>query len=218
MKAICFSLWGDKSMYLVGALENIELAKEIYPEWKCRFYIDSLVPIEISTKIKEAGGEVVTIVNDKGPFYGMFWRFLAVDDPDVDVFISRDCDSRLNYREKVAVDEWLVSNKCLHTMHDNHGHRSVPILGGMWGLKKGCFPDMAGKIAKWGRYDCKGIDQHFLWQCVWPFLQGNCMRHVGHSSCGKWGQFRPFPVHAPLKYGGTYVGEIFDDKNNPVVP
>lgn len=217
MKIISFSLWGDKPMYFKGALENIKLAQEIYPDWKCRFYVDSLVPQELSQGLKDNGGEVISVVNNKGSFYGMFWRFLAADDSNVDVFISRDCDSRLNYREKVAVDEWMASGCCLHTMHDHYAHRSVPILGGMWGLKKGCLNNMTELIGQWGRYDCKGIDQHFLANSLWPVLNGNCMRHAGHSSAGRWGNFRPFPNHPSLKFGGSYVGEIFDENNNPVL-
>jgi len=217
MKIISFSLWGNKSMYFNGAFENIKLAKEIYPDWKCRFYIDSSVDPKICQNIKDAGGEVISVVNDKGSFYGMFWRFWAIDDPNVDVFISRDCDSRLNYREKVAVDEWLLSEQCLHTMHDHYAHRSVPILGGMWGLKKGCFGKISDKIIEWGRYDCKGIDQAFLGHYVWKYLRGNCIRHCGHPSGGQWGGFKPFPSHPPLKYGGSYVGEIFDENNKPVL-
>ncbi len=217
MKIISFSLWGNKPMYYVGALENIKLAEEIYPGWKCRFYIDSLVDDSICQKIRDAGGEVISVVNNKGSFYGMFWRFLAIDDQEVDIFISRDCDSRLNYREKVAVDEWMNSEFCLHTMHDHYAHRSVPVLGGMWGLKKGCFKDMAGKIEKWGQYGCKGIDQHFLGWSVWNELHNNCIRHGGHPSAGKWGSFKPFPEHAPIKFGGSYVGEIFDENNKAVL-
>jgi hypothetical protein len=101
-------------------------------------------------------------------------------------------------------------------MHDHFAHRSVPILGGMWGVRKGCIQDMILKINRWGKYDCKGIDQHFLWNVIWPSLRNNCMRHIGHPSCGKWGDYRNFPKHDPLLFGGTYVGEIFDENNNPV--
>ena len=76
---------------------------------------------------------------------------------------------------------------------------------------------MAGKIEKWGQYGCKGIDQHFLGSSVWTELHKNCIRHGGHPSAARWGSFRPFPEHEPLKFGGSYVGEIFDENNNPVL-
>ena len=217
MKVISFSLWGSGNKYLVGAIENIKLAKEIYPDWKCWFYIDASVPAFMTPRIQEAGGEVIWIQDVRGPFHGMFWRFMAIDDPRVDVFISRDCDSRLNYREKASVDEWLASDKCLHTMHDHPYHKPVPILGGMWGLKKGCINNMSEKIDKWGDYRCKGIDQYFLWNAIWPAFQGNLLRHDSQGFA-RWGQFSPFPQHTPLKYGGQYVGEIFDENNKPVKP
>lgn len=215
MKVISFSLWGDKPMYYIGALENIKLAREYYPEWKCRFYVAPSVPDFARDDISKQGGEVQIVETNLGNFWGMFWRFFAADDPTVDVMISRDCDSRLNIREKVAVDEWLKSDKCFHTMHDHYGHRSVPILGGMWGAKNGCVEGMSQKIMQWGNYANKGIDQHFLWQRVWPLVKDKTMKH-GPKWGSRWGECLPFPDHPPLKFGGTYVGEIFDENNNPV--
>ena len=46
-KIISFSLWGDKPQYVVGAIKNAELAKEIFPEWKCRFYIDNTLCFDL---------------------------------------------------------------------------------------------------------------------------------------------------------------------------
>ena len=42
-KIISFSLWGDNTRYLFGAIQNIELAKIYYPDWICRFYINEFV-------------------------------------------------------------------------------------------------------------------------------------------------------------------------------
>ena len=127
MKIISFSLWGNLPMYTKGAIVNIELAKEIYPGWTCRFYVNSTVEESVINEIEGKGGQIVRITDNRGAFWGMFWRFLANDDPDMEMFISRDCDSRLNYRERVAVEEWEKSDKCLHIMHDHYAHRSVPI-------------------------------------------------------------------------------------------
>ena len=65
----------------------------------------------------------------------MFWRFEPAGEEDVDVMISRDTDSRLNLREKFAVEEWLESDKGFHIMRD-HPHHGYPVLGGMWGANK----------------------------------------------------------------------------------
>jgi hypothetical protein len=65
---------------------------------------------------------------------GRFWRFAALGDPTVDVFVSRDVDSFVLEREAVAVDIWLRSDKWAHVMRDSPGHRTE-ILAGLWGVK-----------------------------------------------------------------------------------
>ena len=45
-KIIAFSLWGEKPVYNVGAIRNAELAKEIYPDWICRYYLGKSVPFQ----------------------------------------------------------------------------------------------------------------------------------------------------------------------------
>jgi len=200
-KIISFSLWGNKSMYTKGAVLNIALAKEIYPEWICRFYVNNTVDELVIEEIKKNGGQVVRILDNKGENWGMFWRFMANDDPEMDIFISRDCDSRLNYRERVAVEEWEKSDKCFHIMHDHPYHMTVPILGGMWGAKRGCISDITDKINKWGDYNNKGIDETFLERMIWPDIREKCISHgIGA---------KPFPPHPPIKNGGKFVGEIF---------
>jgi len=44
MKVIAFSLWGDNTCYTLGALQNASLAKMVYPEWMCRFYVGQSTP------------------------------------------------------------------------------------------------------------------------------------------------------------------------------
>ncbi len=46
-KIISFSLWGDNPKYTIGAIENAKLAKTIYPDWICRFYVGNSTPDEI---------------------------------------------------------------------------------------------------------------------------------------------------------------------------
>ena len=52
MKLITFSLWGTSLKYLVGAIRNAELAKEVYPDWICRYYVASSVPFGYVHKLK----------------------------------------------------------------------------------------------------------------------------------------------------------------------
>jgi hypothetical protein len=44
-------------------------------------------------------------------------------DADVDRFIVRDADSRLNSREKAAVDAWIASGATFPIMRDCFAHK-----------------------------------------------------------------------------------------------
>ena len=133
-KIISFSLWGDDPKYTIGAIENIKLCNEIYPNWTCRFYIGN-IPSNIYKIIENEENVEIINMGESGDWTSMFWRFYPASEPDVDIFIVRDTDSRLSMREKYAVDEWISSNKGLHIMRDHPYHNSL-IMGGMWGMKK----------------------------------------------------------------------------------
>ena len=74
--------------------------------------------IDIINKLLALGSEI-RILPVPGDWSGMFWRFAAIDDHDVEVMLSRDTDSRLTLREKAAVDDWLSSGKLFHVMRDH---------------------------------------------------------------------------------------------------
>merc|ERR1719391_1390928 len=66
--------------------------------------------------------------------FPMLWRFFPTLDPQVDLFVSRDLDSRFSERELAAVQEWIESGKAIHAMRDHPLH-PFPLLGGAWGAR-----------------------------------------------------------------------------------
>src|SRR5262245_16982622 len=126
---ISFSLWGVERKYVVGAVRNAELAPVIYPGWRCRFYCAASVPAEILTTLDSMSHVELVRMPEPGDWRAMFWRFYPAAEPAVAVMLSRDTDSRLNRRERTAVEEWLASDRDFHVMRD-HPHHNVPILGG----------------------------------------------------------------------------------------
>ena len=141
-----------------------------------------------------------------GDWFGMLWRFEAASDPDVEVMISRDVDSRLIPREKAAVDEWLESDKGFHIMRDHPWHKYT-ILGGMWGAKKGTIPEMTDLIKDFERKDTYGVDYDFCQNIVWPRVKDNCMIH------DEFFEGNPFPTK---REGLEWVGPTVDIQDNPV--
>ena len=206
-KLITFSLWGTDLKYLVGALRNAELATVIYPDWKCRFYVGQSVPYPFIRKLSSMENTEVVEKAEAGDWRGMYWRFEPASEPDIEVMISRDTDSRLNKREKAAVDEWLASAAGFHIMRDHPYHR-FPVLGGMWGAKSGTVPDMKDLIDNFAQQDQYGTDYKFFADVI--------MQKVKKDSILVHDEFfggRPFPTE---REGLEFVGQVFDENEETV--
>ena len=216
---ISYSLWGEKEMYWFGALRNIELADKYFPGWICRFYIDKNSKKELIDTIIGDNVEVILVdsveATDNSYFnHGMFWRFSASEDPEVNIFLSRDCDSRLSEREVSAINEWLESDKDFHIMRD-HPHHSAPILGGMWGCRNGIMIKLglSNLIKDWcsNKRDTYsyGIDQDFLREVIYPLVKDKSMEH-SEFSLRFGGEIRPFPY---IRNNYEFVGDVFDEND-----
>jgi len=89
MKLISFCLWGDNPKYTEGAIKNAELAKEIFPEWTCRFYVGQSVSSIVKMRLEMNDNTQIVEVPEWGNWKGMFWRFWPASEKDAEVIISR---------------------------------------------------------------------------------------------------------------------------------
>lgn len=225
-RIISFSLWGDAPKYILGMLENLRLAPLIYPGWTVRIYADpsALCALceHLALPVMEGDGpHAVDTELDGAPCHlevvprptcldaeGMFWRFEPAGESDLDALIVRDADSRLNPREKAAVDAWLASGLDLHLMRDDWRHAQWLVLGGMWGVRGGVIPTMRELIQSWRGGHEKLADQYFLSLLMGPLVQqGRAVQHVREGIASPFGG-TPFPDHDP--WDGQYVGEIVE--------
>jgi hypothetical protein len=167
MKVIAFSLWGDTPKYVVGAFRNAQLAPHLYPGWEVRFYVHRDVAPAVRAALETHGARLIT-VDDPAGWRGLFWRYRAIADEDVEVALFRDSDSRLSLREAAAVGEWLACGRTLHVMRDHPAHRH-PIMGGLWGVR--CREARwIGAHATGATGDYWQADQEYLAAAVWPRL------------------------------------------------
>lgn len=222
---IAYSLWGDKPMYWIGALKNIELAKIYFPDFICRFYVDSECPdFLVNTLINYDNSEVIRVgIEEKHE--GMYWRFKASQDEDVNIFLSRDCDSRLSLRESKAIEEWLNSDKDFHIMRD-HPYHTTPILGGMWGSRNGIMKKIGllELMKQWRKrggqisnhlghrnhaINAFGDDQEFLKTMVYPLVINNSIEH-SEFNISFGGEIKPFPTQ---RNNYEFVGDVFDEND-----
>lgn len=180
---ISYSLFGNSPRYCEIAIENVRLAKTLYPQWMCRFYVDGTVPTAVKQRLTALGAQVFEVTAEQQHMSGLFWRFLVMDDTTVQRFLIRDADSLLSYREQAAVQDWLNSDKWFHCMRDYYSHTEL-ILAGMWGGCTGVFHNIYAQILAYQQQHSAGtrvIDQHFLRFCVWPTLQQSLLNHDRHG-------------------------------------
>ena len=176
---IAFSLWGQQPRYLRGALQNLLVARQVYPGWTLRFHLDDSVPAEFPELLRQLGAEVV---HHPGSEHGnrerLCWRFSVANDPTVGYFLVRDVDSVINTREAMAVDAWLAGSAHFHVLRDWWTHTDL-MLAGMWGGVAGVLPDLTAMLTayKSNVMETPNIDQIFLRDCVWSLVRPSVCVH-----------------------------------------
>ena len=204
MRVIAFALWGSIPKYLVGAVRNAQLAPHLYPGWQVRYYVHRTVPEGVCRELEQRGGRLypMELPDD---WRGAFARFFAIGDPDVEIAVFRDCDSRLSLRESAAVARWLDAGATLHVMRDHPGHRN-PILAGLWGLRCDRARWIAHGLEQALLPDRYAADEDYLARVVWPKLRDDCVEHDEvHGG-------NPFPLP---RLGDEFVGQVFDEHDMP---
>jgi hypothetical protein len=192
-KAISFCLYGQAAKYGAGMVENARLAKEVYPGWEVVVHCEQ--GHYARAKLAALGARVIEHPAEDG-HRGMFWRFETADMPQYERVVFRDADSRLNPRERAAVDAWEASGAALHVMRD-HPHHRKPIMGGMFGVRTGSV-DFRAARRDWPGSGAYGDDEAFLAARIWPVLRADALVHTS------LGGEVDFPPHAPCD---GHVGE-----------
>ena len=120
--------------------------------------------------------------------------------------LSRDTDTRILLREKVAVNEWLNSKTLFHIMRD-HPHDNFCILGGMFGAKKN--PQISSWINIINLYNknnkIRDYDQDFLRDCVYPIIKDNSTIHANFHKMELHAKKFPINYNKELCFVGEYV-------------
>lgn len=207
-KIISMSAWGNIPRFGYGAIKNAEIAKNIFPGWIVRVFIDDTLPFKYASTLYQMDNVEVCEVDDKKMF-GAFWRFLSFSEEDA-IVLSRDSDSRLTYREKMYVDEWIESDKTFSIIRDHPRHYDWPMLAGMWGAKSPLEDKILDTMNGYCQQHFYTSDQIWLRDKVWTFAQNDCMIH-GHieneSVKESWQN---------LKNPYNFIGQGWDENDLPI--
>lgn len=202
-KIISFSLFGDDPKYLNGMLCNLELRPLIYPDWIVRIYCSSKLNYVFLEKFMSYEKTEVVLIDDQ--FSSILppttWRFLPYDDDDVKIFISRNADSRLSFREKICVDLFEKSDYLFHSIRDNVNHTDT--MGGLWGVKNNNKFSIRNLIIEKSINENYNSDKIFLRESILPQFKDSLLIHCSHFQ-------KSFPIQSVNHH---FVGEIFPADN-----
>lgn len=215
-KVISFSLWGSSRLYAEGAIENVRLAEEIYPDYICRFYISENCPaLPILEKMK---CELVIMEKMDGldrnrpqPEWhwdkcsqSMLWRFLAIDDCGFVLF--RDADSRLSWREERAVREWEKSEMLCSRIAENSAHLNSVVMGGMFGVRGQLFDLPMQTYIDNFLLNYHKLNEPYIFVDLW-FIRVMLWKYIEHSCMS----FGVYPNGLPL-FGEGKVGDVVNEE------
>lgn len=167
-KIVSVVVWGEKYN------SSIELLKE-----------------DISNNLK--GWELEVKRADVYDYSGLRYRLDNLHRSDIERFISRDANNRINKTEAKCIKEWVKSEKNFHIMRPKAGY-GILVSGGLFGAKVGTIPDCEQKIDEaycyWKKnefllangYPSKGFfygcDEYFL-STIWnDYIKDNHLAHV----------------------------------------
>ena len=200
---------GYNPLYYVGMIENIDLIRKHFPEFYTYVYIGNNVPDSFVIEMRARPKIILRFTHETGP-RNMIHRFFAIDEPEVDVMFVRDADSRVHWKDRWAIREFLNTPSArLHIIRDNPEHATA-IMGGLWALRKTEGIHIRTLYDEHRRSDPKGhgmgLDQDFLIDCVYPKFTSSMMIHSSQT----W-RYRPFEVLSPFPFAYTndiYCGKI----------
>jgi len=191
-----FCLYGPPNpRYYPQALnENINLILKHFPTWKVFVYIGSDVDVGYIDHLRTAPNVILRFTGKTGE-PNMIDRFFAIDEAGVDVMMVRDADSRLHWKDRWAIRQFLKSTYLAHTIRDNPAH-TAPLMGGLWGLRKESGVDVTHEYTEFKKeQNVRGWqhDQGFLYDRIYPKVLSSLLVHCPTSMMHRGEHVHEFP-------------------------
>ena len=147
----------------------------------------------------------IIYINEKNKNFIKCFRFLPINEDEVELLLSRDTDSRFSTRETNDVIEWLNSKKTFHIMRDHPIGHNCKILAGAFATKKIKDFNFKEQIQDYKNMDLYDVDQRFLSDKVYPIIKEDSFIHDNYF------KFEPHAINFPDEYIDYYfVGEYIN--------
>ena len=145
-KILSISLYGDVK-YLNKILKNFDLFLNIFHDFEFYFYVDNKFN-GILEKSIPLNNVKIFYRNQLSHSDGMFWRFEPIINGIGDLCLVRDADYLPTTFERNLINKFIDSKFNFHILRTHNRHR-MPILGGLFGIKKKSYSIFKNGYYKW---------------------------------------------------------------------
>jgi hypothetical protein len=214
-----FCLYGPENpRYYPGMLENVYLAAKYFPTWKVYVYYAPDVTEGMVNTLRTCSSVVMRPTGIFGE-PNMIQRFFAIDEPDVELMMVRDADSRIHWKDRWAIRDFLSRPELIaHTIRD-HVEHTAPLMGGLWGLRKSSGINLQGTYENYREDKSLGHrlahDQNFLLDVIYPAVVPKLLVHYSFNRDPRDRHCVKFPFEwSPEVFCGK-TENAFHDTNEP---
>jgi len=126
----------------------------------------------------------------------MVHRFFPIDDPNVEIMMVRDADSRIHWRDRWAINQFVNSSYVAHTIRD-HAEHKCRLMGGLWGIKKAAGVNIQEQYKLYEKNpEWRGMawDQDFLSSRIYPLVAPKLLAHIGSGPSFAPEKLESFPT------------------------
>jgi hypothetical protein len=211
-----YCIYGSQDKYCLGLIKNLEQIAIFYPDFETHIAVGNDVPDHYIQKYKEFKNTKLTIYSDITGGRLMSYRFFPIDNPEVDLMLSRDADSRLTERDRWCIDQFLKSDYQLFTIRD-HIYHERELMGGQWGMRR--LPKFSMQSAydifkaMYSNVDRYYSDQDFIRDYIY---RPNVTQCVAYTSCYTYPGETALPIAIPRRDIYDFCGNVILFRKDPV--
>jgi len=187
VRVFSFCIYGPPNprYYPAPMVQNVQLINTYFPDWKIYLYMSPDVDAGFVDHIQQFPNVVAKMTGKMGGI-NRLERLFAIDEPDVDTMFVRDADSRVHWKDRWAINDFLSKPQFVaHAIRDHPDHKAR-ILAGMWGMHKSAGVGVRDLFEMFQKnpidlgYGTDGADQSFLGSYIYPCVKSRMLLH--HSN------------------------------------
>lgn len=214
MKVFSFCIFGNKKKYLLGLCKNIEIINEKFPDFYIWIYAGNDIPEEYIIKYKSYKN-IKYIETEYNNRFLTCMRFFPIDESNIDLFFSRDTDSRITNRDIWCINQFIKSDKTYHVVREHYFHKAL-IMTGIFGAKKNININinLSEKFNEIKNELCENynIDVDFVNKFLYNSIKNDLLIHTNIVA---FKNEYTEKIDLELENNYDFVGNVYDfDENN----